>query len=54
MALACEQGDTEQIEALAKVLDFEVELVNQYYMDAAVWAQVVLRDGEVHNNVEAV
>ncbi|WP_019102671.1 EAL and HDOD domain-containing protein [Chromobacterium haemolyticum] len=54
MALACEQGDTEQIEALAKVLDFDVDLVNQYYMDAAVWAQVVLRDSEVHNNVEAV
>ncbi|WP_043617114.1 EAL and HDOD domain-containing protein [Chromobacterium violaceum] len=54
LAMACEQGDNVQIEALAKVLDFDLDLANQYYLDSVVWAQVVLRDSEVHNNVEAV
>ncbi|POZ62789.1 EAL and HDOD domain-containing protein [Chromobacterium alticapitis] len=54
LALACEHGDNVRIEALAKVLNFEIELVNQYYLDSVVWAQVVLRDSEVHNNVDAV
>lgn len=54
LALACEHGDNVQIEAQAKVLNFEIELVNQYYLDSVVWAQVVLRDSEVHNNVDAV
>ncbi|OBU85147.1 EAL and HDOD domain-containing protein [Chromobacterium subtsugae] len=54
LALACEHGDNVQIEALARVLDFDLDLANQYYLDSVVWAQVVLRDSEVHNNVEAV
>ncbi|UTH74866.1 EAL and HDOD domain-containing protein [Chromobacterium sp. IIBBL 290-4] len=54
LALACEQGDNVRIEALVKVLDFDLDLANQYYLDSVVWAQVVLRDSEVHNNVEAV
>jgi EAL and modified HD-GYP domain-containing signal transduction protein len=54
LALACEHGDNVQIEAHAKVLNLDIDLVNQYYLDSVVWAQVVLRDSEVHNNVEAV
>ncbi|MDE1714840.1 EAL and HDOD domain-containing protein [Chromobacterium amazonense] len=54
LALACEHGDNVQIEAQAKVLNLDIDLVNQYYLDSVVWAQVVLRDSEVHNNVEAV
>ncbi|OWY39714.1 competence protein [Xenophilus sp. AP218F] len=54
LGLACEQGDNARIEAQARVLDFDLELVNQYYLDAVVWAQVVLRDSEVNNNVDSV
>ncbi|POA98581.1 competence protein [Chromobacterium sinusclupearum] len=54
LALACEHGDNVQIEAHAKVLSLDIDMVNQYYLDSVVWAQVVLRDSEVHNNVEAV
>lgn len=54
LALACEQGDDQRINALCKVLNFEVEHASRYYIDSVVWAQEVLRESEVHNDVEAV
>jgi len=54
LALACEQGDDQRIAALCKVLDFEVEHASRYYIDSVVWTQEVLRESEVHNDVEAV
>ncbi|WP_293762322.1 HDOD domain-containing protein [uncultured Aquitalea sp.] len=54
LAVACEQGDDARIGALCKVLNFEVDQANRYYLDSVVWAQEVLRESEVHNDVESV
>jgi EAL and modified HD-GYP domain-containing signal transduction protein len=54
LALACEHGDDQRINALCKVLNFEVEHTCRYYIDSVVWAQEVLRESDVHNDVEAV
>jgi EAL and modified HD-GYP domain-containing signal transduction protein len=54
LAVACEQGNNDKIAALTKQLNFELDLVNRYYMDAVVWAQEVLRDNDAQSNIEAV
>ncbi|WP_230370502.1 hypothetical protein [Paludibacterium denitrificans] len=54
LAMACEQGDEARIRTLAKILEFDVALVNRYYMDSVVWAQEILRDSDAQHNVEAV
>lgn len=54
LAVACEQGDTAKVQALTKVLSLDLDLVNRYYMDAVVWAQEVLSQGEPQGNVDAI
>jgi len=54
LAVACEQGDAAKVQALTKVLNLELDLVNRYYMDAVVWAQEVLSQGESQSNVDAI
>ncbi|MBI3146885.1 MAG: HDOD domain-containing protein [Pseudogulbenkiania sp.] len=54
LAMACEQGDTTRVHTIAKMLQFDDELINRYYADAVLWAQEVLHQSEVHSDVEAV
>lgn len=54
LAVACEQGETVKVQALTNMLKFDLDLVNRYYMDAVVWAQEVLSQGESQSNVEAI
>ncbi|MEQ6292454.1 EAL and HDOD domain-containing protein [Vogesella sp. GCM10023246] len=54
LALACENDDSERIASLCAAQRISLEQVTGLYMDAVVWAQEVLTESDVQNNVEGV
>ncbi|MDF0605089.1 HDOD domain-containing protein [Neisseriaceae bacterium TC5R-5] len=54
LSIAYEQGDDAEVTKLVRVLNFDLELVNHYYMDAVIWAQEILRNSEIHHDVSNV
>ncbi|SCK28515.1 EAL and HDOD domain-containing protein [Vogesella sp. LIG4] len=54
LAQACEKDDSDAIASLGAAQRVSLEQVTRLYMDAVVWAQEVLKDSDVQNNVDAV
>lgn len=54
LALACEQDDSGTIARLCELQRISLEQVTRIYMEAVVWAQEVLKESDVQNNVEGI
>ena len=54
LTLACENDDSEAIAGLCRILQVSPEQATALYLDAVVWAQEVLKEGEVQSSVEGV
>lgn len=54
LAICCEQGDHQRILALCSRLGVDEEQVSHYYMESVIWTQEVLKENDVHNDVDAV
>ncbi|MFC3625880.1 EAL and HDOD domain-containing protein [Vogesella amnigena] len=54
LAQACERDDEAAIAQLCAAQRVSLEQVTAVYMEAVVWAQEVLKESEVQNNVDAI